>query len=324
MTGESYLAELRGEAEVRRIPLPPTAIVRIGRDARNTIVIESGEVSRYHAEVECGPSGAFRLKDLGSRNGTFLNQRPVTTPMALRSGDRIKIGPSEFVFTAPATLAGVPTSPQPETASVNSEQQLITVLVADIRGFTALARDLGEVRLTRMISVFNRECGAAVAGQQAWGHKFIGDAVMALWVHGAGEPDATALLSIFSALSGILDIAASLQNRFQLDAPVTVGAGINTGWASLGNIGSNLAADYSAVSDAVNLSVRLESATRALGCDVAIGEATWRALSRSLSNQPPFTAHQAVLKGYVEPVPLYAASRSVLPDLIGSLRARTG
>lgn len=316
---EAYLAEVSSDSEVRRCALSATVILRIGRDSRNAIVIDDRGVSRYHAMLECGPTGEFCLSDLGSRNGTLLNGRPITAPMVLHSGDRIRVGQCEFVFQAPSAGTGQGAAQRTETESVVSEQ-LITVLIADIRGFTALSRNLGEAKLAKVISAFNRECGAVIASQHAWGQKFIGDAVMGIWVHAALEPSVHDLLRIFTSLNRTFEITASLMEQFQLEAPVRIGAGINTGKASLANVGSGISSDFTAVSDAVNLSFRLESATCALGCDFALGEATYEALCHSIPAPLPFTFHQVVLKGYDEPVPVFAAARSELSGLIDSLR----
>jgi adenylate cyclase len=143
---------------------------------------------------------------------------------------------------------------------------------------------------------------------------------MGIWVHGALEPSAHDLLQIFTSLNRIFEITSSLMERFQLEAPLRIGAGVNTGQAPLGNIGSGLSAYYTAVSEAVNLAFRIESATRALGCDLALGETTHRALGRFMPAPLPFTLRQVFLKGYDEPVHVFAGTCSEMLGLIDSLR----
>jgi ABC-type multidrug transport system ATPase subunit/CRP-like cAMP-binding protein len=70
--------------------------IRIGRDADNDLVFSSRLVSRHHAVVELVPEG-FRLRDLGSSNGTFVNGAEVKTAL-LRDGDEIWVGDERFVF----------------------------------------------------------------------------------------------------------------------------------------------------------------------------------------------------------------------------------
>ncbi len=78
------------------VPLPAGATVRIGRDPANDIVLERPTVSRFHAEVIRRPSGVT-IRDLGSRNGTSLGGRPVSSA-ALKEGAEIRIGPYRTRF----------------------------------------------------------------------------------------------------------------------------------------------------------------------------------------------------------------------------------
>ncbi len=63
----------------------------IGRSADNDIVIPDDSVSRRHAEIEC-QAGRVSIKDLGSKNGTFVNQSRLTQPKLVRSGDQVHFG----------------------------------------------------------------------------------------------------------------------------------------------------------------------------------------------------------------------------------------
>ncbi len=66
--------------------------LRVGRDQSSDLVLPSHTVSRHHATIEEDGEG-FRVVDLGSRNGTRLNGRPVTAaPVSARVGDRIEFG----------------------------------------------------------------------------------------------------------------------------------------------------------------------------------------------------------------------------------------
>ncbi len=66
---------------------------RLGRLEDNDIVLDDRPVSRHHAVVERDPAGRYwLLRDLKSKNGTFLNDTPLTGEAPLRHGDRVKIG----------------------------------------------------------------------------------------------------------------------------------------------------------------------------------------------------------------------------------------
>jgi pSer/pThr/pTyr-binding forkhead associated (FHA) protein len=69
----------------------------VGRDAGNGIAIGDASVSRRHSLIRQEPDGTFRIADLDSLNGTFVNGVPVgERPLA--NGDRLQIGSSLFVF----------------------------------------------------------------------------------------------------------------------------------------------------------------------------------------------------------------------------------
>jgi hypothetical protein len=78
------------------------APVTIGRLSDNTIVLADPQVSRHHATITW-QAGAFIIQDLGSANGTYVNDRRITGPQALRDGDTIQTGNTQFdVRLAPA------------------------------------------------------------------------------------------------------------------------------------------------------------------------------------------------------------------------------
>lgn len=74
------------------------ASMALGRDPANPIQIHDSEVSRRHAEIRHAEGAPFRVVDLGSANGTFLNGQPILEAQ-LRTGDRLQVGQSVLVFT---------------------------------------------------------------------------------------------------------------------------------------------------------------------------------------------------------------------------------
>jgi hypothetical protein len=81
----------------RRLLVPPRGAV-IGRSRDCDIVLEDSGVSRRHAELRPRDSDAWAIEDLGSTNGVTVNGSAIDGAHELRSGDRIRVGPTELVF----------------------------------------------------------------------------------------------------------------------------------------------------------------------------------------------------------------------------------
>jgi adenylate cyclase len=150
----------------------------------------------------------------------------------------------------------------------------ISVLFADIAGFTGLSERLGD-RIVPLLGSYLDLLSRTIAGHQGTVDKFIGDAVMALWGAPADNAD-----HAFAVCRAALACEAALQNARLLDDrghPLRMRIGINTGTALVGNIGSETRLNYTAIGDTVNIASRLEGANKIYGTTLLIGEATRRA-----------------------------------------------
>jgi adenylate cyclase len=316
-------AEIKGEKH--EFPLADDRICRIGRSDKNTIVLDDDLASRNHAMLQRSETGEFYLTDLGSSNGTLVNGARICVPTILHNGDRITIGSHEFSFVqaqAPATPAPLADTEPDElkSTSIFFAQKLISVLVVDIRDFTGLARRVDAAKLSQISGTFFREGGKALQERGAWAQKYIGDAIMAVWLHKKREPDVREQLNIFDGVSQLVRVASTLQAHLALDAPIRIGCGINTGWASVGNVGSIASSDYTALGDVVNKAFRLESATKEVPTDLLLGQGTYDFLAKSASLDSLFSPNTVKLKGYDEPATAYGTHFSSLQVLLESLQ----
>lgn len=89
-----------GKLKGRKLELPAGDIL-IGRDESCQIRLASTEISRQHCRLRCGPDG-IHISDLGSRNGTYVNDAPIQHEVLLQPGDLIRVGPLELVFPGSA------------------------------------------------------------------------------------------------------------------------------------------------------------------------------------------------------------------------------
>jgi signal transduction histidine kinase len=87
---------IKGADQGKRFELKAKA-VGLGRDNSNPIRLHDNEVSRRHAEVRRSED-AYRLVDLVSANGTYLNDEPVVDEVPLRSGDQVRLGQTVLIF----------------------------------------------------------------------------------------------------------------------------------------------------------------------------------------------------------------------------------
>jgi adenylate cyclase len=151
--------------------------------------------------------------------------------------------------------------------------RILTVMFADIAGFTGLSERLGDQiipLLSRYLDTVSRE----VSRHGGTIDKFIGDAVMAFWGAPAANPDhATDACRAALACQSALRASGFVDDRGR---PVAVRIGINSGDMLVGNIGSEVRLNYTVIGDAVNVASRLEGANKEYGTEIIIGEETRR------------------------------------------------
>jgi adenylate cyclase len=312
---QSYL-DVSSAEKTWRIELDSEAVCTIGRANQNTIVLVDDLVSRFHAVIQRKDDGDYIVADLGSSNGTSVNCKRVNAPVVLADGDHIVIGEHVLVFRSESSIQRVLDDPS-EVTSVGFFSGRVTVMVADIYGFTELL-SLEPASVSDATVAFIRETGALLKQLGAWAQKYSGDSVMAIWLHGDGGVNDDELQKMIArGVVGISDLAGQLQRRFVLSHPIQIGIGIDTGDAMLGNIGSEARSDYTALGDTVNRAFRLEGVTREFQCDLALSDDVYRDWCGIWSNLA-FREEHAFLKGFPDRTRLYAGSVEHLRELLGA------
>ena len=307
----------------REIPLNTGNAWKIGRTEQNMVVLSDDMVSRNHAMIQQLEDGEFYLIDMGSRNGSFVNGHRLTAPVALRDGDLLSFGEAKLRFHNPAqaaaaqAAAGISSDAPARGETVALFKRVnVSVLVVDIRGFTVLAQKIDAGLLSRLVSTWFAEADRIIHDSGGMAPKHIGDAVMAVWTHSARGKEDAEILRILRAVAEIARVTDALHHSVGLTEPVRIGAGVNTGVATLGNTGVGSASDYTAIGDSVNVAFRLESASKELRTDLVLGDSTFEYLRQLPSVAAHFRAAEANLKGYDLPVKAWYISFAALSEFL--------
>lgn len=172
----------------------------------------------------------------------------------------------------------------------------MTIMFCDVRGFTTLAERLDAGRIFAVLSGLLRHVSPIVRMNRGFVDKFIGDAVMGLFPHSPGDAAAAAVA-----------IQHAVQRYTRDEATgdsLSVGIGIHTGPTMLGTIGDVDRMEATVISDAVNVSARLESLTRWFGVGVLISETALSQIEDPGPYEPRLLGRVRV-KGKRQPVAIH-------------------
>jgi adenylate cyclase len=157
----------------------------------------------------------------------------------------------------------------------------ISVMFSDIRGFTTISEQLDAQELAQFLNEYLSDMSGIVLEFSGTLDKYIGDAVMAFW-NAPLEVEAHPTKACDSALKMMVRVREMQQKWEAQGRPhLDIGIGINTGNASVGNMGSVLRYGYTALGDTVNLSSRLEGLNKDYGTHIIVNETTYAATANA-------------------------------------------
>ncbi len=190
----------------------------------------------------------------------------------------------------------------PEKLGLGGEEKEITVLFADIRNFTAITEKLNSHEIAKLLNIYFDGMTEVVLKNKGLLDKYIGDAVMAVFNAPINLPDhpdkgCETALEMIKKLSNI-NKKLKKENLPQIN----IGIGINTGSAVIGNLGSSIRFEYTAVGDTVNLASRLESLNRIYGTDIIVSEFTVNKCKKKFLFRK---LDKVIVKGKELPVEIY-------------------
>src|SRR5262245_3694986 len=170
--------------------------------------------------------------------------------------------------------------------SAPGENRTVTVLFADLRGFTAMSETLPSDCVVSLLNEFHSRMVAAVSACEGTFDKYLGDGLMAYF--GAPVPAADhAVRAILCALSTQISLGAlNAARAARGEPPLRMGVGLHSGPVVLGDIGAPGRREYTPVGDTVNVAARIEELTRNHGFAVLVSDETRRLAGEAFPFQP--------------------------------------
>jgi adenylate cyclase len=205
----------------------------------------------------------------------------------------------------------------PSKLELGGEVRELTLMFCDVRNFTSISEQLSAAELTRFVNELLTPLTEAILNHRGTVDKYMGDAIMAFWNAPLSDLD-----HADHACAAALEMAARLKTLNQQWAQqagperpfqeVRIGIGINTGECCVGNFGSSIRFDYSAMGDEVNVTSRLEGLSKIYGVTAVVGE---RTLAGAKQNFPVLELDMVAVKGRERPTRIYTFLELLGDDL---------
>jgi len=188
----------------------------------------------------------------------------------------------------------------PDGLKIGGEKRDVTIMMADLRGFTSISEETSPESVVDILTVFLETMTDIILKYQGTINEFIGDAILVIF--GAPLPrEDHAVRAVACAIE--MQLAMDEVNQRIANAgnpPIAMGIGINTGSAVVGNIGSSKRAAYTVIGRNVNLASRIESCTA--GGQIFISGSTREACGERLKIVDRM---EIVAKGVKDPIAIY-------------------
>lgn len=203
----------------------------------------------------------------------------------------------------------------PGLLKLGGERKAMTILFADIRGFTSISEAMKEdpEGLTRVVNDILSPLSDIVIAHGGTIDKYMGDCIMAFWNAPLDDPDhAThAVQAGMAMVEALPAINAHVQGRIpgkdDAKPSVRIGVGINSGECVVGNMGSRQRFDYSVLGDAVNVASRIEGLCKEYGVPLILGQNTADLLPSEIEL---IELDRVAVRGKAAPTALFVVDRT--------------
>ena len=170
----------------------------------------------------------------------------------------------------------------PDKLVLGGEMKDMTLLFADMRGFTAISEQFkgDPTGLMSLINRFLTPMSDLILDRSGTIDKYMGYCIKAFWNAPLNDTEhgrhaCASALAMFGALDALnAEIKTERETAGELYRPINIGIGLNSGECCVGNMGSEKRFDYSLLGDTVNLAARLEGQSKTYGVGIVIGETT--------------------------------------------------
>ncbi len=163
----------------------------------------------------------------------------------------------------------------PGRLELGGEERDMSVLMADIRGFSRISEQFSPRQVIDFLITFLTPMSEILLARRATLDKYIGDAVLAFWNAPLDDPDhhANAASAALEMIARTAQLNVELGGREGVTWPgeVKIGIGLNSGLCCVGNMGSAQRLSYTLIGDTVNVASRLEGLTKQYGVSIMIG-----------------------------------------------------
>ena len=212
-----------------------------------------------------GPSLAFLLLHIGSVGKQVLVERAAREHLRRTFSAYVSPGILESIFKNPDSL---------QLGGANKD---VTILFTDLRNFTTMTESMDSTALVQQLNEYFTEMVGCITRHNGTLHKYIGDAIMAVWGDVTSEG---AVIEAGQALRASIEMRSAmpeLNRRWVAEGrpEFHMGLGLNHGRVVVGNIGAPQRMEFTVIGDSVNLASRLEGLNKKFGTEIIIGETVY-------------------------------------------------